>query len=65
MAEHPLKGAFKFDDPGLDKIKIKKERPGLISLVIENNIEIKVNYPMGKQEALKLAAQLMCAFNYD
>jgi hypothetical protein len=65
MAEHPLKGAFKFADPGLDKIKIKKERPGLVSLVIENNIETKVNYPMGKQEALKLAAQLMCAFDYD
>ena len=65
MAEHPLKGAFKFDDPGLDEIKLIKLDKELICLSIQNNIECKANVGLTKQEALKLAAQLMCAFDYD
>jgi hypothetical protein len=65
MAEHPLKGAFKFDDPGLDEIKLVKLDKDNVILAIQNNIQVKANLNLTKQEALKLAAQLMCAFDYD
>jgi len=65
MAERPLKGSVTFADPGTDEIKIIKLDKTLICLSIQNNIECKANIGLTKQEDLKLAAQLMCAFDYD
>ena len=65
MAKYPLKGSVTFANPGNKRAEVYKIDKNEIYLSLENDIETYASISLTKQEALKLAAQLMCAFDYD
>lgn len=58
MAEHPAKGSIKFMDVGYARITAMKLPEG-VKVSISNNIETKASIFLSKDEALRLALELL------